>query len=148
MLLFFSGAFLQYLKTNPPPHRSRSGDQAGHVAPGSPPPLTMLDSDFLAMEGASLAPQDIGLSQVRTKTRGQHAAAASSGSRLSSIKCVVDSTLQYAMANNILLQVQDPPAPSLASWPADHQEFVIPALLPPAVDSQIDDQHPVLQVHE
>jgi hypothetical protein len=108
----------------------------------------MLDSDLLAMEGASLALRDIGLLQVKTKTQAQHAAAASSGSRLSSNKCVVDFTLQYTTPNGILLQVQNPPAPSPASWPAVHQESIIPALLPPAVDPQIDNQHPVQPVDD
>jgi hypothetical protein len=96
-----------------PPRRSRSSDQAGHLVPGSLPPFTMLDSDFLVMEGSSLAPRDPGLLQVRTKTRAQHAAVAAAGSRqLSSIKCVVDFTLLYAMPNDIYLQVQDPPPAS------------------------------------
>jgi hypothetical protein len=82
-----------------PSCRLRSIDQARHLAPGTPPPLTMLNSNFLVMEGASLAPRDSGLPQVRTKTRAQQAAAALSGSRISSIKCVVESTLQYATPN-------------------------------------------------
>ncbi len=89
-----------------------------------------------------------GLSQVMMKTRAQHAAAALSGSRLSSIKCVVDSTLQYTMPNDISSQVQDPPPLSPASWPVDHQESVIPALLPPAIGLQIKDQCPVLPVED
>jgi hypothetical protein len=54
-----------YIKS--PPHRSRSKDQAGQLALGSLPPFTMLDSDFPAMEGASLAPRNPGLLQVRTR---------------------------------------------------------------------------------
>jgi hypothetical protein len=124
-----------------PPRRSRSGDQAGHLALGSLPPFTMLDSDFLAMEGASLASHDPGLLQVRTKMWAQHAAAALAGSRqLSSIECVVDSTLLYTMSNDISLQVQDPPPPPPASQPVDHQESIIPALLPPAVSLQNNNQ--------
>jgi hypothetical protein len=56
----------------PPPCRSRSSDQVGHLAPGSPPLFTVLDSDFPAMEGAFLVPRNPGLLQVRTKTRAQH----------------------------------------------------------------------------
>ncbi len=41
-----------YIKS--PPRRSRSRNQTGHVAPGTPPPFTMQDSDFPAMIGASL----------------------------------------------------------------------------------------------
>ncbi len=79
----------------------------------------------------------------------QHAAAASVGSRqLSSIKCVVDSTLLYTMPNDISLQVQDPLPPPPASWPVDHQESVIPVLLTLAVGLQIDDQHPVPPVED
>ncbi len=117
------------LTLNPLPHRSRSGDQAGHLVLGTLPPFTILDSNFLAMEGASLAQRDSGLPQVRTKTQAQHTAAASLGSRISSIRCVVESTLQCTMPN-ILLQVKDPPPPSPASWPADPQESIIPVLLP------------------
>ncbi len=40
--------------TKSPPRRMRSGDQMGHVAPGTPPPFTMQDSNFLAMRGATL----------------------------------------------------------------------------------------------
>ncbi len=76
-----------------------------YLALGTPPPFTMLDSDLPAMEGASLALPNSGLPQVRTKTLAQHAAAAAAGSRISSIKCVVESTLQYTTPN-ILLQVQ------------------------------------------
>ncbi len=136
-----------YIKS-PPPHRSRSSDQAGHLVPGTLPPFTMLNSDFLAMQGESLAPHYPGLLQVRTKTRAQHAAAALSGSRLSSIKCVVDSTLQYTMPNDIPLQVHDPPPPSPASQPVDHQVSIIPALQPPAVSLQNNDQHPVPPVDD
>jgi hypothetical protein len=52
------------------------------------------------------------------------------------------------MPNDISSQVQDPPSPSPASWPVDHQESIIPALLPPAVGLQINDQHPVLPVED
>jgi hypothetical protein len=86
--------------------------------------------------------------QVRMKTRAQHAAAALAGSRQSSINCVVDYTLLYTMPNVISLQVQDPPPPPPASRPVNHQEFVIPALSPPAVGLQINDQHPVPVVED
>ncbi len=59
-----------------PPHRSRSGDQTGHVAPGTPPPFTMQDSIFLVMVEASLESRNSGPPHVRTKTCAQHAAAA------------------------------------------------------------------------
>jgi hypothetical protein len=122
-----------------PPCKSRSGDHTGHLAPGTLPPFTMLDSNFPAMEGESLAPRDSELPQVRTKTWAQHVAAASLASRISSIKYVVDSTLQYTTPN-ILLQVQDPLPPPPASWPAYPQESTIPALPNPAVNPQIDNQ--------
>jgi hypothetical protein len=59
-----------------PPRRSRSKDQTGHVVPGTPPSFTMQDSNFLAMGDTSLESRNSELSQVRTKTRAQHAAAA------------------------------------------------------------------------
>ncbi len=66
----------------------------------------------------------------------QHAAVASGGSiEISSIKCVVDSTLCYTMPNVIPLQVQGPLIPPPASWPEVHQEFCIPGLSPLAVGS-------------
>ncbi len=90
-----------------PPCRSRSRDQMGHVALGTLPPFTMQDSDFPAMGGASLESRNSGPLQVRTKMQAQHAAAALSGSRSSSsLKCVVESTLQYTMPHNPP-QVQD-----------------------------------------
>ncbi len=131
-----------------PPSRLRSSNQAGHLAPGSPPSFTMLDSDFLAMKRASLA-HNPGLLQVRTKMRAQHAAVELVGSRkLSSIKCVVDSTLLYTTPNDISLQVQDPPPPPLASQPVIHQESIIPALSPPAIGLHINNQRPVLPVED
>jgi hypothetical protein len=107
----------------------------------------MLDSNFLAMEGASLASHNSGPPQIKTKTRAQHAAAASLGSRSSRIKCVVESTFQCTTLN-IPLQVQDPLPLSSLSWPSDPQESIIPSLLNLAVDPQIDDQRPVLPVEE
>ena len=130
-----------------PPRRSRSKDQAGHVPPGSLSPFKMLDSNFPAVEGASLAPRNSGPLQVRTNTRAQHVAAASLGSRISSIKCVVESTLQYTMPK-IPLQVQDPSPLSSAFWPLDPQESIIPALLNLAVNLQIENQRSVLPVRE
>ncbi len=62
----------------------------------------MLDLDFPAMEGAILAMRNPGLLQVRTKMPAQHVGAALAGSRqLSSINCVVDSTLLYTVPNDI-----------------------------------------------
>jgi hypothetical protein len=89
-----------YIKS--PPCRSRSGDQMGHVVPGTPPPFTMQDSNFPVMGGASLESRNSGPPLVRTKTQAQHAAAASPGSRSSSsLKCgVVVSTLQYTTLHN------------------------------------------------
>jgi hypothetical protein len=129
-----------------PPCRLRSGDQAGQLAPGTPPPFTMLESDFPAMKGARLSPRDSGLPQVRMKTQAQHAAAVTSGSKTSSsFKCEVESTLQYNTPNN-LPQVQDVPPLSSLSLPLDPQESVTPALLNPLVNSQTDNQSPVLPV--
>jgi hypothetical protein len=91
----------------------------GHVAPGTPPPFTMQDSNFLAMRGASLDLRKSRPPLARTKTRAQHAAAALSGSRSSSsFKCVVVSTLQYTMPHNPL-QVQDALPLSSSSLPLD-----------------------------
>ncbi len=132
-----------------PPCRSRSSDQVGHLVPGSLPPFTMSDLDFLVMEGASLAPRDPVVSLARTKTRAQHAAVVLAGSRKpSNIKCVVDSTLFYTMPNDIPLQVQDPLTPSPASQPEVHQESCIPALSPPAVGKQIHNQQSVPPVED
>jgi hypothetical protein len=92
---------------NSPPCRSRSRDQTGQLAPGTPPPFTMLESNFLAMTGARLSPRNSGPPQVRMKTWAQHAAVATLGSRSSSsLKCVAVSTLPYNMPNNPP-QVQD-----------------------------------------
>jgi hypothetical protein len=67
----------------------------GHVAPGTPPPFTMQDSNFPAMGSTSLELRNSGPPHVRTKTRAQHTTAALSGSRgSSSLKCVAVSTLQ------------------------------------------------------
>jgi hypothetical protein len=79
----------------------------GHVAPGTPPPSTMQDSNFPVMVGVSLELRNSGPLCTRTKTRTQHAAAASLGSRgSSSLKCVAVSTLQYTTPHTPL-QVQD-----------------------------------------
>jgi hypothetical protein len=76
------------------PHTLRSGDQVGHLVLGSLLPFTILDLDFLAIEGASLAPRNPVVLLARTKTRAQHVAAVLGGSKKpSSIKCVVDSIL-------------------------------------------------------
>jgi hypothetical protein len=90
-----------YIKS--PLCRSRSGDQTGQLVPGTPPPFTMLDSNFPEMGGACFESCNSGPPQIRTKMRAQHAAAALSGSRSSSrLKCVVESTLQYTKPNNPL----------------------------------------------
>ncbi len=95
------------------------------------------------MGGASFDPRNCGPPQVITKTRAQHAAVASSGSRSSSsLKCVEESTLQYTTPNNPP-QVQDTPPLSSLSLPSDPQESVTPVLLNPAVDSKTDNQSPV-----
>ncbi len=65
------------------------------------------------------------------------------GSRSSSsLKYVVESTLQYNTPNNPL-QVQDAPPLSSLSLPLDSQESVTPVLLNPVVASQTDNQSPV-----
>jgi hypothetical protein len=87
----------------------------GQVAPSTPPPFTMQDSNFPAMGIASLDSCNSVLPRVKVKAWAQHAAAASSGSRSSSSpKCVAVSTLQYTTPHNPL-QVQD--APPLSSPP-------------------------------
>ncbi len=119
----------------------RSRDQTGQLAPGTLPPFAMLDSNFPAMEGAR--PRESGQLQVRTKTRAQHVAAAALGSRSSSsLKCVVESTLQHTTPNNPP-QVQDALPLSSLSLPPDPQESVTPVLLNLAVNSQTDNQSPV-----
>jgi hypothetical protein len=114
------------------------------VAPGTPALFTMQDYNSLAMGGASLELPNSGPPQVRTKTRAQHAAAASSGSRCSSsLKCVVVSTLQYIMPHKPP-QVQDAPSLSSLSLPPDPQDSVTPAPLHSAVDPQTENQSLVL----
>jgi hypothetical protein len=116
-----------YIKS--PPHRLRSGDQTGHMAPGTPPPFTMQDSNFLTIGDTSLESRNSGLPQFRTKMQAQHTAAASSGSRSSSsLKCVVMSTLPYTMPHNPP-QVQDAPPLSSLSLTPDPQDSVTPAPL-------------------
>jgi hypothetical protein len=127
-----------------PPRRLSSGDQTGHVAPGTPPPFTMQDSNFPVMGGASLELRNSGPPHVRTKTRAQHAAAASSGSRgSSSFKCVAVTTLQYTIPHNTP-QVQDAPPLSSLSLPPYPQDSVTPALLHLSADPQTANQSPVL----
>jgi hypothetical protein len=116
----------------------------GHVALGTLPMFTMWDSNFLVMGGASLESRNSRLPQVRTKTWAQHAAVALSRSRSSSsLKCVVVSTLQYITPHNPP-QVQDAPPFSSLSLPAGPQDSVTPAPLLLAVDSQTENQSPVL----
>jgi hypothetical protein len=127
-----------------PPCRSRSRDQTRHVAPDTPPPFTMQDSNILVMGSASLELHNSGPPQVRAKTWAQHAAAASSGIRGSgSLKCVAVSTLQYTMPHNPL-QVQDAPSLSSSSLPPDPQDSVTLALLHSSANPQIDNQSPAL----
>jgi hypothetical protein len=115
----------------------------GHVALGTLPLFTMRDSNFLEMVRGSLELCNIGPLQVRTKTRAQHAAGASSGSRSSSsLKCVVVSTLQYTMLHNPP-QVQDTPPLSSLSLSPDPQDSFTPAPLHLAVDSQTKNHSPV-----
>jgi hypothetical protein len=121
-----------------------SRDQMGQVVPGTLPPFTMQDSNFLAVGGASLESRNSGLPQVRTKTQAQHVAVASSGSRSSnSLKCVAVSTLQYTMPHNPLL-VQDALPLSSSSLPLDPQDSVTPAPLHLTANSQTENQSPVL----
>jgi hypothetical protein len=96
----------------------------GHVAPGTPPPFTMHDSNFPVMGDASFELHNSGPPHVRTMTWAQHAAAALSGSRgSSSLKCVAVSTLQYTMPHNPS-QAQDAPLLSSLSLPPDPQDSV------------------------
>jgi hypothetical protein len=96
----------------------------GHVAPGTPPPFTMQDSDFPVMVGASLESCNSGPLHIRTKTRAQHAAAALSGSQgSSSLKCAAMSTLQYTTPH-IPPQVQDAPLLLSLSLSPDPQDSV------------------------
>jgi hypothetical protein len=116
----------------------------GHVVPGTPPPFTMQDSNFPAMGGASLESCNSGPPRVRTKTRAQHAAAASLGSRgSSSLKCVSASTLQYTRPHNPL-HVQGALPFSSLSLPLNPQDFVTLAPLHSSADSQTENQSPVL----
>ncbi len=127
-----------------PPRRSKSRDQTGHVAPGTPPLFTMQDSNFLAMGGTSLELRNSGPSHVRTKTQAQHAAAALLGSRgSSSPKCVAVSTLQYTTPHNPP-QVQDAPPLSSLSLPPDPQDSVTLAPLHLSANPQTENQSPVL----
>jgi hypothetical protein len=131
-----------YIKS--PPHRSRSRDQTGHVAPGTPPAFTMQDSNFPTMGGASLESRNSGPPCVRTKTRAQHAAVALLGSRGStSLKCVAESTLQYTTPHNPP-QVQDAPLLSSSSLSLDPQDSITLVPLHSSVDPQTENQHPVL----
>jgi hypothetical protein len=131
-----------YIKS--PPQRSRRGEQTGHVAPGTTTPLTMQDSNFLAMGGASLKSHNSGPPRVRTKTQAQHAAAASLGSRgSSSLKCVAVSTLQYTTPHNPM-QVQDTLPLSSSSLPPDPQDSVTLAPLHSSANPQTENQSPVL----
>jgi hypothetical protein len=126
-----------------PPRRLRSRDQTGHVALSTLPLFTMRDSNFPEMVRASLESCNSGPLQVRTKTRAQHAAAASSGSRRSSsIKCVVVSTLQYTTLHDSP-QIQDAPPLSSLSLSPDPQDSFTPAPLHLAVDSQTENHSPV-----
>jgi hypothetical protein len=126
------------------PCRSRSRDQTGHVAPGTPPPFTMQDSYFPATGGASLELHNSGPPQVRMKMLAQHASAASLVSRSSSsLKCVVVSTLQYTTPHNPP-QVQDALPLFSSSLPPDPQDSVTAAPLHSAVNSQTKNQSPVL----
>jgi hypothetical protein len=127
-----------------PPRRLRRRDHTGHVAPGTPPPFTMQDFDFLVMGGASLESRNSGPPRVRTKTRAKYTAAAFSGSRGSrSLKCVAVYTLQYTMPHNPL-QVQDTLPLSSLSLPPDPQASNTLAPLHLSADPQTENQSPVL----
>jgi hypothetical protein len=116
----------------------------GQVVMGTLPPFTMQDSNFLVMGGASLESRNSGPPCVRTKSRAQHAAVASSGSRVSSsLKCVVVSTLQYARPHNPP-QVQDELPLSSSSLPPDPQDSVTLMPLHSSADPQTESQSPVL----
>ncbi len=131
-----------YIKS--PPCRSRSRDQTGHVALGTPPLFTMQDSNFLAMVGANLESHNSGLPHVRTKTCAQHAAAASLGIRgSSSLKCVAVSTLQYTMPYNPS-QVQDVTLLLSLSLSPDPQDFITLASVHLSADPQTKNHSSVL----
>jgi hypothetical protein len=116
----------------------------GHVAPGTPPPFTMQDSNFPAMVGASLELRNSGPPRVRTKTRAQHVAVALSGSRgSSSLKCVAVSILQYTMPHNPP-QVQDALLLLSLSLSPDPQDSVTLASVHSSADPQTENHSPVL----
>jgi hypothetical protein len=116
----------------------------GHVAPGTPTPFTMQDSNFPAMGGASLEARNSGPPRVRTKTWAQHAAAGLLGSRgSSSLKCVAVFTLQYTTPHNPL-QVQDTLPLSSLSLPPNPQDSVTLAPLHLSANPQTENQSSVL----
>jgi hypothetical protein len=116
----------------------------GHVVLDTPPPFTMQDSNFLAMGDASLESHNSRLPHVRTKTRAQHAAVASLGSRgSSSLKCVAEFTLQYTTPHNSP-QVQDALPLSSLSLPPDSLDSIILAPLRSSANPQTENQSPVL----
>jgi hypothetical protein len=141
LLVSLSPPCSPYIKS--PPHRLRSGDQTGHVAPGAPPPFTMQDSDFPVMVGVSLELRNSGPLRTRTKTCAQHAAAASLGNRgSSSLKCVAVSTLQYTMPH-IPPQVQDAPLLLSLSLSPDPQDSVTLVSVHLSVEPQTENHIPV-----
>jgi hypothetical protein len=112
--------------------------------PGTPPLFTMQDSNFPARGGASLELRNCGPLRIRTKTRAQHAAAASLGSRgSSSLKCVAVYTLQYTMPHNPP-QVKNAPPLSSSSLPLDPKDSVTLAPLHSSAKPQTENHIPVL----
>ncbi len=127
-----------------PPCRWRSGDQTGHVAPGTPPLFTKQDSNFPAMVGTSLELRNSGPLRVRTKTHTQHAAAALLGSKgSSSLKCEAVSTLQYTLPHNPP-QVQGTPLLSSSSLSPDPQDSITLVSVHSSADPHTKNQSPVL----
>jgi hypothetical protein len=126
-----------------PPRRLRSGDQTGHVVPGTPPPFTMQDSNFPVIVGASLESRNSGPLHIRTKTCIQHAAVALLGSRgSSSFKCEALSTLQYTMPH-IPPQVQDTPLLLSLSLSLDPQDSVTLVSVHSSAKPQTENHIPV-----
>jgi hypothetical protein len=116
----------------------------GHVAPGTPLPFTMQNTDSPVMGGASLESRNSGPLHVRMKTHAQHAAAALSGSRgSSSLKCVAVSTLQYTKSHNPP-QVQDAPLLLSLSLSPDPQDSVTLASVHSSADPQTENHSSVL----
>jgi hypothetical protein len=116
----------------------------GHVAPGTPPPFTMQDSNFLVMVGVSFELRNSDPLRTRTKTLAQHVAATLLESRgSSSLKCVAVSTLQYTTPH-IPLQVQDAPLLLSLSLSPDPQDSITLASVHLSAEPQTENHIPDL----